>query len=446
MKVLMLDIEGEGCLVDLGVRAVEAKHKVKYWLPPYIGGELRYGQGLVPQIEDWEAEMDWADLIVIAGNSRYHARLAEYFGRGYPIFGTNIRSGELELDRGVGQQVLADHGIEVAPYTVVNSPHEAIAHIAKTGKPFAIKPWGGASDKAMTYVPHEADDAIFTLDKWIKQGKTTGQLMLQEKVDGIEIGISGFFGPGGWLGALEESFEHKKFLTGDLGENTGEMGTVIRHVKRSKLFDALLQPLTDHLQSLNYVGDCAVNCIVDKRGDIFPLEFTMRLGWPDFTIRFEVIKSDPVEWMLDLLRGVDSLEVSPDVAVGVLIAHGDFPRGGMGDTRAKDLHDTWDGYPITGWNAKNWQHLHWQQVRDGEATRLVRGAVVQKGGILTAGNYPVVVSGSGGSVSKAKRNAYAVVEEIRWPSNLMYRLDIGDRLKDELPLLQKHGFATGMEW
>lgn len=444
MKILIIDTAGEGVGVDLAIRSQEAKHNVRYWLPPYIGGELRYGQGFLKLVEDWEQFMDWADLIVLTENSRYQGRLAEYFGRGYPIFGTNIKSAELELDRGVGQEILAAHGIDTLPYTVVGSVREGIEHIAKTGKAYAIKPWGGASDKAMTYVAKEADDAIFTLDKWMKQGKGSGQLMLQEKVDGIEMGISGFFGPGGWLSAIEESFEHKKFLTGDLGENTGEMGTVIRHVEKSKLFDAVLRPLTDHLQSLNYVGDCSVNCIIDRSGGVYPLEFTMRLGWPDFTIRYEVITSDPAEWMLDCLCGRDTLEVSKDVAVGVLIAHGDFPRGGMGDTRPKDLHDTWDGYPITGWNNKNWKHLHWQQARDGDATRLVGGVVKQKGGILTAGNYPVVVTGSGKRVSVAQDKCYAVVKEISWPSNLMYRTDIGNRLKKELPLLQRNGFALGM--
>jgi len=103
----------------------------------------------------------------------------------------------------------------------------------------------------MTHVAKDANDALFTLKRWQREGLFKGQLMMQELVEGVEIGISGWFGPEGWLSAIEESFEHKKFLTGDLGENTGEMGTVIRHVQKSKLFDVVLKPL---LSIFTFVG------------------------------------------------------------------------------------------------------------------------------------------------------------------------------------------------
>jgi hypothetical protein len=35
-----------------------------------------------------------------------------------------------------------------------------------------------------------------------------------------------------------------------------------------------------------------------------------------------------------------------------------------------------------------------------------------------------------------------VVDKISFPNSPMYRTDIGARLEDQLPLLQKHGYAT----
>lgn len=443
MKLLVMDNtvgKEAGAGVDLAYRAHSAGHTVRYWIPDHdgTGTHIPYGDGLVPKVTEWEPSMDWAELIVLTANDRYMDRLALYFGKGYPIFGANPRAAELELDRGKGQQVLADHGVKTLPYVVVDSVEEALAHVAKEGEPICIKPWGGTADKAMTCVAKDANEAVFTLLKW-KERRLKGQLMLQKKAEGIEIGISGFFGPGGWNAALEESWEHKRFMNDDLGENTGEMGTVIRHTEKSKLFDNVLEPVSDYLHACNYVGDCSINCIVDSRGTPWPLEFTCRLGWPDFCIRQSVIKGDPITWMADLVYGQDSLEVRTSPAVGVVMGHGDLPR-------TYDPMGTWAGFPIEGISSENEDHLSYQQMMRTECPFLRGGKIVRQKCEATAGHYVMVVHRTASTVKRAADAAYRTVEEIRWPSNVMYRTDIGSRLKEELPVLQELGYAVGVEY
>lgn len=437
--MLIIDIEGGGTGVNLGLRAQAADHKVRYWMPSRAGRPRPYADGMLEKPLEWEPSMDWAELIVLTGNNKYSSPLSEYFGKGYPIFGANIKGAELELDRGKGQEVLKRYGIKTIPYTVVESPEEGIALIKETGKAYAMKPWGGTEDCALTYVSSSPDDGIFTLDKWKREDCWKGQLMMQEKIDGVEMGISGFFGPGGWSKALEESFEHKKFLNDDLGANTGEMGTVIRHVSKSKLFDQLLDPITDYLHSINYVGDCAINCMIDKKGTAWPMEFTMRVGWPDFNIRQEVFKGDPVQWMKDLLGGQDTLDASTKIAVGVVMVHGDFPQ-------EVDPPEKWADFPIYGIDNDNFEHLHFQQVKEGKGFLWSGDKLSRPSMTLTAGVYPIVVTGSGRTVAAAQKAAYGVVGGLKWPSNVMYRTDIGDRLEAELPQLQEHGFAEGMSY
>lgn len=429
MNLLVMDMKGdEGCALDIALRAQEEEHEVRYWLPkPHP-----VGTGLVSKPKEWEPSMEWADLIILTGNCDYPKGFEEYFSRGYPIFGTNPKAAELELDRGEGQAVLEYYGIDTLPYQIVDTAQEAIDVIVKSGKPYALKPWGGTADKAMTHVCKDAAEGVFILDRWEKEGLFQAPLMMQECVDGIEMGISGFFGPFGWSKWLEESFEHKKFMNDDYGGNTGEMGTVIRHVKESRLFDLLLKPLTDYLHLVHFVGDCSVNCIIDASGKPWPLEFTMRLGWPDFCIRQEVVKSDPLEWMLNLFHGEDTLEVSEDVVVGVVMAHGDFPASPGDNARI------WTGYPIT---YPSPEHVHFQQVQQG---KVLDGEAEEVEAILTAGQYVLIAAGTGTSVEEARVAAYGVVDEISWPSNVMARTDIGKRLKDELPLLHDHGFAKGL--
>jgi phosphoribosylamine--glycine ligase len=217
------------------------------------------------------------------------------------------------------------------------------------------------------------------------------------------------------------------------------MGTVIRHVEESKLFDLLLAPLEDHLHLLRPVADVGINCIIDEEGTPWPLEWTIRLGWPDFTIRQAVLNVDPLVWMADLVYGKDSFSVTGDVAVGVVMSHGDFPR-------EEDKPKKWSGFPIDFVNDLNPDSIHWQQVMMGEAPKASGGRIRQKPQIVTAGQRPLVVTGTGRTVEDARRDAYRAANAVRWPSNVLYRTDIGKRLKQQLPLVQEHGFAEGMKY
>jgi phosphoribosylamine--glycine ligase len=215
-------------------------------------------------------------------------------------------------------------------------------------------------------------------------------------------------------------------MNDDLGCNTGEMGTVIRHVRKSQLFDEILKPLTDQLRGLGYVGDCNVNCMVNGDG-AWPFEFTMRLGWPDFNIRQAVLRGDPIGWMAALVNGYDSFHTSDEVVVGVVLVHGDFP------TEKEPRHKS-VGFPINGIKAVDMNDFHPQQIMAGD------------GQMVSAGCYLAVVTGSGDTVHEAAAAAYDVAWQVEMPSNLMFRTDIGERLKTDLPKLHKLGYAIGMDY
>lgn len=437
MRVLIIEVEGEGTGTAIALRAQEWGHSVRYWLPP-SRQELTFGEGLLDRPRDWEPLMDGSDLVIVNGNSRYANKLEPYFESGYPIFGANAKSAQLELDRAVGQQALESQGVQILPYVTVENLTDAIEYVRQSREPVVIKPWGGEGDKSLTCVANSAEEAIFQLERWRDQGLNS-KLMLQKKADGVEIGIAGWFSPAsGWLRMKEESWEHKRFLNDDLGANTGEQGTVIRHVQDSLLFDRVLKPLTDYLYQIGYVGDCSVNCIVDSDGTPWPLEFTTRLGWPDFNIRQELIDDDPVAWMSAMLAGRDEFNPRADIAVGVVMTHGDYPL-------CNDPHAKWSNFPIHVEDESLVPHLQWQMVRMGmEPVIDDEGNLHHKRCLTTAGVYVGIATGSGPTVESAAMAAYAVTGGVKWPSNRMYRTDIGRKLRDELPMLQTLGYAKGM--
>jgi len=132
------------------------------------------------------------------------------------------------------------------------------------------------------------------------------------------------------------------------------------------------------------------------------------------------------------------MSVSSEVAVGVVLAHGDFPK-------EKDEATEWSGYPIEVKNGMD-RHVHWQQVAQSKVPVIVGGRLKSTPGMITAGQYVAVATGAGPSVLTAHNASYAAAEAVSWPSNLMYRTDIGKRLSGDLQFLQQFGYATGMRY
>jgi phosphoribosylamine--glycine ligase len=165
----------------------------------------------------------------------------------------------------------------------------------------------------------------------------------------------------------------------------------------------------------------------------------MRFGWPLAMIQMALHEGDPVEWMYDLLAGRDTLEVSKDIAVGVVLSHGDYPN-----TYFKPEKNT--GFPITGITPMNENDIHMVDVCKMQAPIMKGSRVVDEETYCTAGNYVLVTTGTGKTVEAAREECYKTIWDINIPSNRMFRTDIGKRLEDELPELQKHGYATGMKY
>ena len=59
----------------------------------------------------------------------------------------------------------------------------------------------------------------------------------------------------------------------------------------------------------------------------------------------------------------------------------------------------------------------------------------------------MVVTGTGRTITEARRDAYAAVKKVKIPNSPFYRPDIGvGRMKKQLPELHKLGYAKGLEF
>lgn len=426
MRVLMICDAGDG-LLDLALRAQRDGHKVRFFLRKYDPRTRPVGKGLVELVPDWRAHMDWADLVVLESNGAYMTEMAHWQRRGCRIIGGNAESAALELQRTVGMQVFKKAGIPVPPYREFSDYGEAIRYVESKGYPFYSKPCSDTADKSLSAKTGVEDNPAWMLRRWRKKhGRPPCPFLLQEPIKGVEFAVGGWVGPVGFSeDGFEENFEHKKLFAGDIGPNCGEAGTVTRYVRRSKLADKVLIPCEDYLVNLGYCGCADVNCIVDQDGSPWPLEWTMRFGWPAFNIELALFKEDPIEFLMALAcgeptRGAHRMN---EVAVGVVMALPPYPNP------PRDYEEI-VGVPLYGEAGEHWHPCEMQKGEDCD--------------YASAGGYVGVATGTGETVREASRHAYKVLSGLSMPASPFWRNDIGQRLRRDLDALQEHGYAAGM--
>ncbi|HKL29837.1 MAG TPA: phosphoribosylglycinamide synthetase C domain-containing protein, partial [Natrialbaceae archaeon] len=321
---------------------------------------------------------------------------------------------QTENDRGYAMDVLEEHGVSVLPHRVFKSFDEGIEWVKQNPAPYVVKPLGEVQNvKRLLYVGREDDggDVVNVLKAYKKAwGERMKGFQLQRYVEGVEIAVAAFFDGKQFVEPITFNFEHKKLFPGNIGPQTGEMGTSMFWARRNHLFEQTLGKLEGWLAEEGYVGSIDLNCIVNENG-IYPLEFTPRFGYPTIVVQEEGIESSTGEFFYELANGrKPELKVHEGYQICVRICVPPFPF---------DDDATFDE------NSRNAAIVFDTDTRDGfhlEDTKNVDGQWRVAG---TSG-IPLVVTGKGQTMEEARQACYARIDDVTIP-NMYYRDDIGER-------------------
>ena len=419
MKILIISKSGDGFGIAQKMQA--EGHEVRIWVKEE--GFDFVLKNIVEQVSSWRpSAASWADLVIadMVGFGRFATALDSF---GVPHVGFNQIADMMELDRAKQTQLFEKFGTETPETESFPNPAAAKSILAEWADPgYVIKPSGNL-DTGKTFVVRDVETY-----RWaIEQFSGDQDLIVQQIVEGVEISTEGWFDGSDWLSPFNHTIEYKRFLSGDIGSNTGCMGNVVWAVDRPK-GDKLvknLQKLGPFLKAAGYKGPIDLNTIATPSG-IFALELTTRLGYDAIEALYEILEpQDLGEVFANLGRDGDPVDLPVKkgmYGVAIRLTVPPYPH------RKADKRDK--GLPILGL-PEDLKHFYLTDV-------FLNNNLYQwsaSDGVL------MKVGGSGKNVKEARSQAYERVHLVR-AEGLQYRIDIASRAELDITQLKKWGYLA----
>lgn len=416
-------IDNAGSLFSVAWLLQREGHEVQYLTIEKEESNTKIGEGLVPRIKKLSEIVDWnPDVAITYNSSEAGAKLAK---SEIATWGSSYGSEELEEDRMFA-------GAVARQYKCGRVPRQERFKDAKAALKFldeerARHSWVFKAEGRPGPNTTHVSDSDEQLRAFIGYEESQGAkgFVLQEKIEGLEISIEGWFDYRvGWLQPFNSTLERKKLMPGDCGPMTGCMGSVVWcwPGERPKLFRQTLEGLTPYLKQIRYVGPIDGNFIIDyKTREPNWLEFTPRFGWDAFEA-LSLLGGGWGDFFIDLGRGQARYVPAAENTFGMAVR--------IYDQAAPDV-------PL--WAPLEWDHRVFPKdlYRRDEQLFTV-GSEVMNG-------FTVVfeVGATGHTLSKARAEVYEeVMPQITGINDMIWRDDIGEQAEEDLKLLDRWGYLV----
>jgi phosphoribosylamine---glycine ligase len=393
-------------LGDLYLSLMREGHDVRVHAgdPAYAG----VFDGLATKVDDWRAELPWVgrDGLVFFERVGDGAVQDALRADGYTVIGGSALGDRLEYDRAFGQGVLHEAGLQIAEATHFGTAVEAATWLEAHPGRVVLKYHNNAKASFVGDHP-QGRDVLFQLGRGPQ-----GAVMLMPRLEGVEVGVGAYFDGEHFLRPACIDFEHKRFFNGEMGEMTGEMGTLVAYPAENRIFEATLARLESLFRNARHVGYVNLNMIANEQG-LWPLEFTCRFGIPGYAILAPLQAAgwgDLLERMIR--RGETHFPASADWCVGIVLTIPPFPEELPGADPDADPPVFYYRQP-EGDDALHY-HLHDVRLEAGQ----LRGR--------RRTGYVMCVTGAAPTVEAAQAEAAERARNVFAP-NMRWRTDIGDR-------------------
>ena len=416
MKVLIV---GSGAREHaLAWRITQSPNLTRLWVAGGNAGTTRLAENMEIRSSDVDAlvaaaQDTSADLVVVGPEAPLALGLVDRLDLlGIPVFGPSQAAAQIEASKGFALNLMQDAGVPCPEFHIFSNQTNALDHLKSHPGPVVVKADGLAAGKGVLLCQDSEEGALAIRECMSDRafGEAGDTVVLEEYLTGPEISVFAFC-DGENLSPLVAACDYKRLEDGNIGPNTGGMGSFaqpdlwdskLAAQVESTIMQPVLQAMTN--RGTPYKGVLYAGLMLTEFGPKV-LEFNCRLGDPETQVVIPLLASDPLELMMACAQGnLSKTDVLWDNKsyVGVVMVSGGYP----GEFQT--------GFEISGLDDDGPEHTMVFQA----GTKLGPG-----GTSLTAGGRVLTVVGGGDNIESAKERAYSRLERISF-QGAQWRRDI----------------------
>lgn len=358
------------------------------------------------------------DLVVIGPEGPLADALVDRLNaNGHLVFGPTQAAARLETSKAFMKEFCVRHGIATARHVRVEALDDLDAALASFPAAPVVKASGLCAGKGV--VVAETMDEARQAARAMLSGEAFGEpgrvIVLEERLVGEEVSIHAV-SDGKRAFTLPAVQDHKRIGEGDVGPNTGGMGTygpaplvtpaIGERIQRD-IIDRVVEGMAS--DGVPFIGVIFAGIMVDPQGIPRLIEINTRFGDPETQILVNLLEGDFYAFLASAAGGAlrpDCIRINPsNHALCVVMAAAGYP----GKVRSGDV--------ITG-------------IDQAEALENVRvyhaGTSEHDGKVRTSGGRVLGVTAVATSLATAKHRAYEACARIQF-DGAQYRRDIGHR-------------------
>ena len=421
MKVLV--VGGGGREHAIIMKLSESPLVTELYCAPGNGGIAKYAECFPVKATDLDGMLALAkklavDWVFVAPDDPLVLGMADLMREnGFKVFGPSKAAAIIEGSKVFSKNLMKKYGIPTAKYEVFTDAESAIAYVKEQDTyPTVVKADGLALGKGViiAQTEQEAIDAIRSIMEDRIFGESGSKVVIEEFLTGPEVSVLAFT-DGETVEPMVSSMDHKRALDGDLGKNTGGMGTVSPNPYYTKevaeqCMREIFLPTMHAMNGENrtFRGCLYFGLMLTPKGPKV-IEYNCRFGDPETQVVLPMLKTD----LLEIMEAVENqqldnlpIEWKQGACACVILASGGYP----------EKYET--GKVISGLDEKG-------QLA-GAAVYHAGTKLSESGEFLTAGGRVLGITASADTLKQALNAAYDAAAAVTF-DNVHYRRDIGRR-------------------
>lgn len=331
---------------------------------------------------------------------------------GVRCFGPTARAAIIEGSKVFSKNLMKKYGIPTAAYETFSDEKSASEYLGTAKYPIVIKADGLALGKGVV-IAETREEALAAVEEIMTDkifGKSGNNIVIEEFLQGPEVTVLAFT-DGKTIVPMVSSMDHKRVGDGNVGPNTGGMGTIAPNpyyddVAKRECMDKIFLPT---VRAMNAEGRTFKGCLyfglmlTDDGPKV--IEYNCRFGDPEAQVVLSLLKSD----LFSIMQAVEAerlgeTEVVFDdkYACCVVAASGGYPKAYE------------KGFPIDFGDVSKMKNI----------TVYHAGTAEKDGRIVTNGGRVLGVTAVENSLNFAIDLAYSAIGQIKF-DKMYYRRDIG---------------------